>query len=57
MSLPHDVERCSGIGSESDGWHEECETCLRRTSPGGQNTPHREPPQIIVFSCPLVIEP
>ena len=57
MTLPYDVARCLGVGSEEEGWREGCETCLRRTSPGGEHTPHREPPQIIVFSCPWVIEP
>ena len=31
-SLPGDIARCAGIGSDEEGWYEECETCLRRTA-------------------------
>jgi len=57
MPLANDIQRCTGIGSDAEGWGEHCETCLRRTSPGGENTPYMEPPMIIVFECPWLIEP
>ena len=57
-SLPYDIARCQGVGSENEGWREGCETCLRRTAPG---SPHRqawmEPPAIIAFWCEYLIEP
>ena len=31
MSLPNDVALCAGIGSDADGWFEDCEDCARRT--------------------------
>lgn len=55
MTLPADTASCPGIGSDADGWYEECETCLRRTtSPTGEEM---TPPQIIVFSCAFYVEP
>ena len=49
--IGNDIARCAGVGSDSEGWREGCDTCLRRTTPGGEYTPHMEPPPIIVFEC------
>jgi len=56
MSLPNDVARCAGVGSDAGGWREGCEDCARRTSPGGAYTAHMEPPPILAFSCPFWVE-
>ena len=53
-TLPDDVARCQGVGSDADGWREGCDRCLRRISSGGRV--HMEPPKIIVFWCPYLIE-
>ncbi len=57
-TLPADVARCPGVGSDSEGWREGCEHCLRRTSPP---VDHDRvllimPPAIIVFECEHLIE-
>ena len=52
--LPQDVARCPGVGDDSEGWRDGCETCLRRTSLGRV---HMEPPPIIAFWCEYLIEP
>jgi hypothetical protein len=60
VTLPNDVARCLGVGSEKDGemyWREGCDTCQRRTSPAGPTTPWMEPPLIIAFWCVGLIEP
>jgi hypothetical protein len=49
--LANDIARCAGIGNDEDGWRDGCETCQRRTSQGGEYTPHIDPPPIIVFEC------
>ena len=55
MSLPNDIARCSGIGSEKEGWFEDCETCLRRLAIASDNPNARvnnmQPPPIIAFWC------
>ena len=53
-TLPGDVSRCAGIGSDDEGWYEECETCLRRTAPPSDHPrqPHMTPPAVITFFCP-----
>ena len=51
-TLPADVARCAGVGSDKDGWREGCDTCLRRLCPG---TYHMEPPKIITLFCPYYI--
>lgn len=54
--LPDDIARCTGVGSDEDGWRDGCEHCLRRTSPvTGWFGTHIEPPTVIVFSCPYWI--
>lgn len=57
MTLPHDVARCQGVGSDAEGWRDGCDDCLRRTSTGGDYTPHIAPPPIIVFECEYRIAP
>ena len=59
MTLPNDISRCDGDGdgSDSDGWREGCETCLRRTAPRPDNFAMITPPPIIVFECEYLIEP
>lgn len=54
-TLPNDVARCAGDGSDNEGWREGCEDCLRRTTPGGDQ--HIKPPPIIAFECEYRIEP
>lgn len=59
MSLPADVARCRGYGSDAEGWREGCEQCLRRTSPPAEHTWGQvwmEPPAIIAFWCEYLIE-
>jgi hypothetical protein len=60
-SLPDDVARCSGVGSQDDDgwdWREGCEDCLRRTVPSHSMWPTNiAPPSIIVFECPYRIAP
>ena len=53
-TLPGAVARCPGIGSDEDGWHEECETCLRRTAAPSDHPrqAHMTPPAVITFFCP-----
>ncbi len=55
--LPNDVARCSGYGSDEEGWREGCETCLRRTAPRKGIGPNMAPPPIIVFECEFLIKP
>jgi len=56
--LPYDIARCSGSGSDEEGWREGCETCLRRTSKGNPfGQWHILPPPIIAFECEYLIEP
>ena len=58
-TLPADVARCPGVGSDADGWREGCETCERRTLPPAD--PERvwwmTPPEVIAFWCESLIEP
>jgi len=60
MNLPNDVARCAGVGFEEDGvmeWREGCEKCLRRTSHAtGERVVNMQPPAVIVFECPFLIE-
>lgn len=59
MTLPADVSRCSGVGSDADGWLKECEDCLRRTSPPIDHpwVSYMQPPPEIGWICPYYIEP
>ena len=59
MTLPNDVARCPGVGSEEEGWREGCEDCYRRTSKPHQNSMRwvwMEPPPIIAFECEFRID-
>lgn len=56
--MPNDTDRCPGVGSDSEGWREGCEDCLRRTSPtSAEFAWHITPPAIIAFECEYRIEP
>lgn len=55
-SLPHDVARCDGVGSE-DNWREGCDVCLRRTAARPAQVWAMEPPAIIAFECEHLILP
>lgn len=57
MTLPNDISRCAGSGSDEEGWREGCEHCLRRTSPANDQTSWIAPPPIIAFWCEFLIEP
>ena len=49
-TLLYDIARCPGVPNLPDeqphGWREGCETCLRRTAPGGHETLPPEPLEI-----------
>ena len=57
-TLPNDVARCTGVGSDTEGWREGCDDCLRRTAelPKGWAS-WITPPEIIAFECEFRIEP
>ena len=54
--LPDDVVRCNGVGDDTEGWREGCETCLRRTAKRGSRVVMMSPPAIIAFECEYLIE-
>jgi hypothetical protein len=56
-TLPNDIARCAGVGSDDEGWREECETCLRRMAPRTGKVQWMLPPPIIAFECEFLIEP
>ena len=56
-TLPNDIARCGGVGSDEEGWREGCETCLRRTAPRPEIVVTIAPPPIIAFECEHLIEP
>lgn len=58
-TLPADVARCLGAGSDAEGWREGCDVCLRRLAPPapGRHTLLIEPPAIVAFWCEHLIEP
>ena len=56
-TLPNDIARCAGVGSDEEGWREGCENCLRRTAPRKGIGPWIAPPPIIAFWCEYHIEP
>lgn len=56
-TLPNDIARCGGVGSDEEGWREGCDTCLRRTAPRPDIVVMIEPPPIIAFECEYLIEP
>jgi hypothetical protein len=55
-TLPNDIARCGGVGSDDEGWREGCENCLRRTAPRNGIGPWIAPPPIIAFWCEYHIE-
>lgn len=55
MTLLLDDACCPGFDPDPDEWLEECETCQRRTAPGGERM--MAPPSIIVFGCEYWIPP
>lgn len=57
QSLPNDIARCDGIGSDAEGWREGCDTCLRRTAKRSGFGPMIAPPAVITFACEYLIEP
>lgn len=56
-TLPNDIARCGGVGSDEEGWREGCDTCLRRTAPRPEIVTWVEPPAVIAFECEYLIEP
>jgi hypothetical protein len=58
-TLPADVARCLGAGSDADGWRDGCDVCLRRLAPPVDQAHVQwiEPPPIIAFWCEYLIEP
>lgn len=58
MTLPLDIARCRGVGSDEDGWREGCEGCLRRTCrPEAARVSYMGPPPSIAFLCEYYIAP
>ena len=57
-TLPADVARCLGAGSDADGWRDGCDVCLRRLAPPVDQAHVQwiEPPPIIAFWCEYLIE-
>jgi hypothetical protein len=56
MTLPNDIARCPGVGSDEEGWREGCEDCARRISglTGTDSiTPWMQPPEVM---CEFRIE-
>ena len=56
-NLPNDYSRCTGGGSDAEGWRDGCEDCLRRTAKSGEWSSYSEPPAIIAFECENIIRP
>jgi hypothetical protein len=58
-SLPADITRCAGSGSDTEGWRNGCEDCLRRTAPATDHprVSYMAPPVIISFDCPHYLPP
>jgi len=52
-TLPDDVERCAGAGSDAEGWRDSCDDCLRRLAPPVDpgRVLHMQPPAVVVFWC------
>ena len=58
-SLPADIARCAGVGSDAEGWREGCEDCLRRTCAPTDHpwVAYMDPPKVIEFFCPYHMQP
>ena len=56
-TLPADVARCAGVGSDADGWREGCDDCLRRLAPPVDpgRVLRMSPPAIVAFWCEVHI--
>ena len=52
-TLPADVARCAGVGSDADGWRAGCEDCLLRLAPpvDPERVLRMTPPAIVAFWC------
>ena len=52
-TLPADVARCAGVGSDAEGWRAGCEDSLRRLAPpvDPERVLSMTPPPFIVFWC------
>lgn len=57
MTLPNDIARCPGFGSDAEGWRDGCEDCQRRTAGGGDYVAWMIPPPLVIFWCELHIRP
>jgi hypothetical protein len=66
MSLLNDVRRCAGnwylkradpVYPPVKVYSNQCCDCQRRTSPGGEDTPHMPPPDFVDGVCPSRIAP
>lgn len=60
MTKTHNMARCPGVGSDTEGWRDGCDVCLRRTDL--RDAPAAlldaiKPPPIITFECAFLIEP
>lgn len=57
-TLPNDVARCAGVGSDEEGWREGCDDCARRTAEStSEVSAWMMPPAVIAFWCEFRIEP
>lgn len=57
-TLPNDVARCAGVGSDDEGWREGCDDCARRTAESTSDvSAWMMPPAIIAFWCEFRIAP
>lgn len=56
ITLPQDVARCRGIGSEEEGWRDGCDVCLRRLAKKNDWNWYMQPPAVIAFECEYLIE-
>ena len=52
-TLPADVARCVGSGSDADGWRDGCDDCLRRLAPpvDPERVLRMSPPAVVAFWC------
>ena len=56
-TLPNDVARCAGVGSDEEGWREGCDDCARRLAEStSEVSAWMMPPAIIAFWCEFRIE-
>ena len=48
-TLPADVARCTGVGSDVEGWREGCDDCLRRLAPSV------DPERVLRMTPPAIV--